>query len=147
MLKRIADWLNLTASERNVLLFLSVTLLAGAGIRLFQKTFAPDTKFDYRSQDSTFASLSREAVTEVEAEEQKVPSVLDLNNATKEQLMTLPGIGSVTADRIIQYRNDQGKFTSADQLASIKGLSEKKVNRLKPLISVQPHYHQSKAKP
>ena len=58
MLKRLVEWLALTKTERNVILFLTSTMLAGAGIRLYQITFQSAPQFDYRLSDSTFAALS-----------------------------------------------------------------------------------------
>lgn len=52
--------------------------------------------------------------------------VLNLNTATKEELMMIDGIGEKTADKIIAYRNSIGKFTSLAQLMEIEGIGEKK---------------------
>ncbi len=59
MQNRITEWLALTKTERNVILFLTVTLLCGAGIRLFQEMFPSAKQFDYHASDSTFAVLSK----------------------------------------------------------------------------------------
>lgn len=53
--------------------------------------------------------------------------VLNLNTATKEELMMISGIGEVTATRIVEYRNDIGGFTSLEQLLDIEGIGEKKL--------------------
>ena len=50
---------------------------------------------------------------------------IPLNHADIDLLVTLPGIGPVTAKRILQYRFQQGKITSRAHLLSIKGIGEK----------------------
>ena len=141
MLKRIADWIALTNIERKVILFLIVTLLAGAGIRLYQATFPSAPQFDYRSSDSTFDALS--AAPEDSSAEAVKEGILDasgklnINTATKEQLLDLPGVGEVTADRILTYRAETGKFSNVDELRAIKGMSKKKIENLRPLITTQ----------
>ncbi|HYY78321.1 MAG TPA: ComEA family DNA-binding protein [Actinomycetes bacterium] len=60
---------------------------------------------------------------------------LDLNTATAEQLDTLPGVGEVTAARIIDYRN-QHPFTSVAQLQDVPGIGERRFEQLKDLVTV-----------
>jgi competence protein ComEA len=62
---------------------------------------------------------------------------LNINKATKKQLLDLPGVGEVTANRILQYRAEAGKFSSIDELRAIKGMSKKKLETIKPLITTQ----------
>jgi len=141
MLKRIADWIALTNTERKVILFLVVTLLAGAGIRLYQATFPSAPQFDYRSSDSTFAALSAapedSSAEAVKEEIGDASGKLNINTATKQQLLDLPGVGEVTADRILTYRTEAGKFADIDELRAIKGMSKRKIENLRPLITTQ----------
>ena len=141
MLKRIADWIALTNTERKVILFLVVTLLAGAGIRLYQATFPSAPQFDYRSSDITFAALSAapedSSAEAVKEEIGDASGKLNINTATKQQLLDLPGVGEVTADRILTYRTEAGKFADIDELRAIKGMSKRKIENLRPLITTQ----------
>ena len=140
MLKRIADWIALTNTERKVILFLVVTLLAGAGIRLYQSAFPSALKFDYRASDSTFAALSsapEDSSAGAVNEGIDTSGKLNINTATKQQLLDLPGVGEVTADRILTYRAETGKFSNVDELRAIKGMSKKKIENLKSLITTQ----------
>lgn len=136
MFRRIVDWLALTATERKVLLFLTGTLLIGAGIRVYRDTYPHTARFDYHTSDSTFAALS-EAVLEGEPSEGETSDLLNLNSATKGELMDLPGIGEVLAQRIIDYRTREGAFRSITDLRRVKGFSAKKIDQLKHLITVQ----------
>jgi len=61
---------------------------------------------------------------------------LDINRATITQLDTLPGIGPVTAQRIIDYRTKVGRINSIDELKKISGLGGSKFEEIKALLRV-----------
>jgi competence protein ComEA len=61
---------------------------------------------------------------------------LDLNRATAAQLDTLPGIGPVTAQRILDYRSKVGRINSVDELKKISGLGGAKFEEIKNLLRV-----------
>jgi competence ComEA-like helix-hairpin-helix protein len=140
MLKRIAEWLALTKTERNVILFLVITMLVGAALRVYQEIVPSTPEFNYRIADSTFASLSAadEDSVGAQAEARKTkeaPDKIDINTATKEQLMDLPGVGEVLAERILRVREKTGKFGTIEDLRAVKGLSRNKLERLRSMIT------------
>ena len=61
---------------------------------------------------------------------------VDLNTATKEQLDGLPGVGEVTADRILQWRTEHGRFDSVDQLREVGGIGDSRLSKLRDLVRV-----------
>jgi len=61
---------------------------------------------------------------------------LDINRATITQLDTLPGVGPVTAQRIIDYRTKVGRISSIDELKKISGLGGSKFEEIKALLRV-----------
>jgi competence protein ComEA len=65
-----------------------------------------------------------------------VDNPLDINRATLAQLDTLPGIGPVTAQRIIDYRNKVGRINALDELRKISGLGGAKFEEIKSLLRV-----------
>jgi len=65
-----------------------------------------------------------------------VDNPLDINRATLAQLDTLPGIGPVTAQRIIDYRNKVERINALDELKKISGLGGAKFEEIKSLLRV-----------
>lgn len=63
-------------------------------------------------------------------------ALVNLNTATEEQLETLPGVGPVTAQKILQWRTDHGSFSSVDELLEIDGIGEKTFADLAPLVTL-----------
>ena len=60
---------------------------------------------------------------------------LDLNTATVDQLDTLPGVGEVTAGRIVAYRSAH-PFTTVDELLEVPGIGQRRFDQLKDLVTV-----------
>jgi len=68
---------------------------------------------------------------------QKTDQMVNLNTASASQLTQLPGVGDKTASAIIDKRTALGgKFTSVDQLLQVKGIGQKKLDKIKPLVSL-----------
>jgi competence protein ComEA len=61
---------------------------------------------------------------------------IDLNTATSVQLQELPGVGEKTADAIVKYRKDNGAFHSVDDLLNVKGIGEKKLEKIRSHVKV-----------
>ena len=61
---------------------------------------------------------------------------VNLNTATAEQLQSLPGIGPVLAKTIIDHRAKNGKFSRIEEIINVKGLGEKKFQKIKDRLIV-----------
>ena len=61
---------------------------------------------------------------------------VNINSASKEVLMTLPGIGESKADDIIKYREETGGFKSIEDIMKIQGIKEGVYNKIKDRISI-----------
>lgn len=61
---------------------------------------------------------------------------INLNTASAEQLQMLDGVGPATAAAIIDYREQNGNFDSVDELKSVKGIGDKKLNTLSDAVTV-----------
>lgn len=63
-------------------------------------------------------------------------SAVNINTATQTELETLPGIGPSTALKIINYRNENGKFSSIDEIKNVSGIGDSKFENIKKYITV-----------
>lgn len=64
------------------------------------------------------------------------PALVNLNTATAQEIESLPGIGPVLAARIIEYRA-QNAFTTVDDLRFVSGIGPKRMEALRPLVTVE----------
>lgn len=71
------------------------------------------------------------------AAKQPPATPVNVNTANVEQLQTLPGIGPSTARSIVHYRQRNGPFRRIEDLLIIRGMSKKKLARLKPYVRLK----------
>lgn len=62
---------------------------------------------------------------------------INLNTATKEDLMTLSGIGKKLAERILEKREALGEFRSVEQITEIQGIGEKLFEQIQSFITIE----------
>lgn len=62
---------------------------------------------------------------------------ININNASLAELDSLPGVGEITAQKIIDYREENTKFKSIEEIKNVKGIGENKFNNLKDYICIQ----------
>ncbi|MDD5610732.1 MAG: helix-hairpin-helix domain-containing protein, partial [Candidatus Omnitrophica bacterium] len=104
---------SLTQQEKTVVLFLLGLALLGLGAQALFKRYA-------RVRDLPQLSFKKEKI--------------NLNNATEEQLVSLPGIGPVSAHKLIEYRQANGGFTDLADLKLIKGLRNQTLEKIEDLV-------------
>ncbi|GAA0768238.1 hypothetical protein GCM10008908_08360 [Clostridium subterminale] len=63
--------------------------------------------------------------------------MININKATVEELMTIPGIGQTKAQSIVDYRNENGKFKSVDELTNITGIGAKTLEKLRDKVDIK----------
>jgi comEA protein len=148
--RKIQTKLGLTKSEAGVILFLSFGLIVGGTAKILKLDKVTE-RYDFSQSDAFFESASSRIDSIIAAEEDTLkaahksqmgskPSVafpIDLNAATLKELTALPGIGKTTAQRIIDFRETNSKFTSTEDLLKVKGIGPKKFQKLKPLVRVE----------
>jgi len=61
---------------------------------------------------------------------------IDLNLANVKELQELPGVGPVTAQRIVDMRQKSGRFHRVEDLLAIRGISQKKLDAMRPYVTV-----------
>lgn len=69
-------------------------------------------------------------------EEYEEDGLININSASKEQLMTLEGIGESKAEAIIKYREENGPFTSIEDITNVTGIGEKAFEKIENNITV-----------
>ena len=140
----------LTQKERFVFQFLIISVAVGLGVGTIRKTyFKPDFSEQIENEIAEFKSLNvdiaestlnntQEFLSKSDDIKPKISvKSLDVNTASKNDLMTLPKIGPVTAEKIIQYRDNFGPFKSIENLLKIKGIGQKTLDQLKPFIQIK----------
>lgn len=90
----------------------------------FDPTYLPDAKPPVLIRQLTVAEFLKLSST-------------NLNTASRDQLMELPGIGEVLADRIIEYRIEHDGFTSVEELLEVYGIGEKRLEDLRKYVYVE----------
>ena len=63
-------------------------------------------------------------------------AAVNLNTASRDELVTVPGIGPAKAQAILDHRKTHGPFKSVDDLKQVKGFRDKLVERLRPELTV-----------
>ena len=62
---------------------------------------------------------------------------ININSATKEELKTIPGIGDVMAQKIIDYREQNGSFSSVEDLKNIDRIGDKTLEKIKDKVDIR----------
>jgi len=77
------------------------------------------------------------AVTPAASSTQQQPRRVNINTASANELETLPGIGKALAARIIEHREKYGPFRKPEHLIIVRGISDKRFQALRDLITVE----------
>lgn len=118
---------------------LAQPLTDGAAVVIPKKSARSDGLSAVRPFPGMLPQLSADAtgVTGTGSTSSQADSRVNLNTATAEELMTLPGIGQAKAQAIIAYRTEKKPFRTPEDLKNISGIGDKMYERLKDRIRVQ----------
>ena len=146
------DRLAFTPNEMKAVVLLSATFFVGLGIRWLQSSSSlppEEQPFEYAHADSVFAARSHALIetpaldhpknVHRETPRKTTPGShsININTASKDHLIRLPGIGESYAMRIIRYREENGPFATVDDLQKVQGIGPKKLERLRPFVTVK----------
>ncbi len=133
-----------TTRERKVILFLSLLFLLGNGIRLYRRISdgGDERILDLGSlepADSAEVARLLQKSLDIKRQHEAAENVefpLDINQAGRRQLESLPGIGAVLAERIVTYRDSHGSFRSLEELKGVKGIGDSRLKDLEPFLTI-----------
>lgn len=77
------------------------------------------------------------SASETKKEEQINKKKININTASQDELETLPGIGPSIAVKIINYRKENGKFESIEDIQKVNGIGDSKFNNIKDFIDIK----------
>lgn len=80
------------------------------------------------------------AVTDETQTTEIAPGLININTATLEELITLPGVGETIARNIVDYRQAHGAFTTIEALNEVPGIGEKRLEQIRTYITLEESY-------
>ncbi|MBM4158849.1 MAG: helix-hairpin-helix domain-containing protein, partial [Ignavibacteria bacterium] len=84
-------------------------------------------------EDTTKNKLKKKSKKGADLKEKSI----NINTASKSELMLLPGVGEATAEKIIKYREEHNGFKQIEEIMEVKGIGIKKFEKMKLYIIVQ----------
>lgn len=101
-----------------------------APVNVYQVELTSSPTSELKSSEVRHEMSSNSEISVTEEEK------INLNSATFFELTSLPGIGEVTANAILAYREENGSFKTIEELMNVSGIGEKKFQDIKPYIMV-----------
>ena len=165
MFEKLSKKIGFTETEIYVVLFLAGMFMLGFVYVEFIKDDTPteNKNFDYSEEDSLFNYYSKlnpeynvadsSLISNLEIKKRVlelsdsfayvkkdlsslVEKSININTAGVTELVKLPGIGEKTAEKIIQLRNQKGKFRRLEDLMEVRGIGEVKFNKIKMYLYI-----------
>lgn len=96
-----------------------------------------DNADNYVTKESGVQASNTDDTTKVNSNSQSSNKKININKATESELESLPGIGPSTAQKIISYRNEKGKFNNIEDIKNVNGIGNSKYSNIKDLISIK----------
>ena len=118
---------------RHTLILIGVGFLLCAGIICYNVFFSPRIQM-IAGDPSLVQQSDTEALKSPDGN--RTTGQIDLNMATKKELESLPGVGEVIAQRILDYRNQNGMFETLEELKNVQGIGDKVFEELEPYITI-----------
>lgn len=162
MLEILSKKIGLTQTELKISLFVIIVFVFGLSYKVFfdKHEVVPYQIFDYSEEDEKFfSSKTDSALTDsvqsglgsegyknevldfdsknFKEYKKKIPpkeKSINLNTASVNELVNLPGVGEKIAQSIVEYRKKIKRFTSVNQLLDVDGIGDSKLNKIKKFV-------------
>jgi competence protein ComEA len=123
----------------NISILLAITILFGVftlGFFLGRNQNKGEISVSVSADFVEEPTMESVTVPKTSAEAVEISFPISINQAGKEELMALPGIGEVLATRIITFRDEHGAFSSVEELLNVEGVGKKRLEEIIDLITV-----------
>jgi competence protein ComEA len=118
---------NFGRAEKYTIIFLTATLLLGAGVIAYNKSKpASDIRIEKFTVEKMPAGVSS-----------SLTAVININEADAKELMGLKGVGKVLAQRIVEYRSSKGRYISKEDIKNVEGIGGALYDKIKDDISLE----------
>ena len=109
----------LTTQERKTIVFVLALLILGIGLDFFKKKTNRADLINYKLLEG------------------RLFEKVDINRASFSEITTIPGVGEKLAYSIIAYRKSHGRFKNIEELKRVKGIKDRKLEKLKKYITIE----------
>lgn len=157
----VSQKFGLTELELSVILFFTAFFIIGLGAYYFkyQNEYVEYKNYSYVKEDSLYNSSfnqnSKQKLNEkvvdskqelldfskdnktIEDNSVLLESSININTASINELVLLPGIGRKTAEKIVNLRSVRGKFNKIEELLDVNGIGEAKLNKISKFITLE----------
>lgn len=160
IISRVAEKIGFTDTELSVVLFFVFLIATGSVYKVVFSRKSPPPSYSYSKQDSLFYAIMNDTAALTPSHDSLFASVdsiydmkdivkqkpgkhnvpangIDINHASVTELDLLPGVGLKTAEKILAYRKQIGRFKKIEQLMEIKGIGEAKFEKMKAYIIIK----------
>lgn len=133
----------LTSQEKTVFRFFVGVLLVGLVVGYVRKETTDEPLPEFEQELADFSAVSDQEfapgnpVSDDSAQGNEFTRsirMVNINSAGKKELMSLPKIGPVTAERIMRFREDFGNFQDFEDLTKVKGIGSKTIEIIRPYV-------------
>ena len=120
-------------------ILVAVTLIFAAftvGLYIGRSSGAAPVTVSVSPVMQTLPPETTQPVTQAPTEAREITFPININRAEKEEFMALPGIGEVLAQRILDYREENGPFENIEGLMNVEGIGKKRMEEMLELITI-----------
>ena len=121
--------------KQKIIAFILMLLIALGAYRFYGKVKADTSEAKLISRKEALAG-AKQNTAKIDFKIKPI-RLININKDSKEELQKLPGIGEKIAERIIYYRDKNGRFEKNEDITNIEGIGQKKYERMKGFITVK----------